>query len=170
MTCTLAGALRRNFKSSACSEGRSLPTRVKVLPVLCTFAPPPSPFSEMASSMRPLYSAVLGLMALSGLLGAAFSGEGSADFTSATVSRDRKSTRLNSSHGYISYAVFCLKKKKNKHIHLTHCTTDPQPPLGPFTSPHHRIPISLTHAPQVLDQDVPTHFQRIALHRTRSTL
>src|SRR2546422_6714710 len=29
-------------------------------------------------------------------------------------SLDRKSTRLNSSHGYISYAVFCLKKKKNK--------------------------------------------------------
>src|SRR2546429_1522057 len=29
---------------------------------------------------------------------------------------DRKSTRLNSSHGYISYAVFCLKKKKNIHI------------------------------------------------------
>src|SRR2546429_4676666 len=28
--------------------------------------------------------------------------------------RDRKSTRLNSSHGYISYAVFCLKKKKNQ--------------------------------------------------------
>src|SRR2546422_6893918 len=27
--------------------------------------------------------------------------------------RDRKSTRLNSSHGYISYAVFCLKKKNN---------------------------------------------------------
>src|SRR2546422_1238629 len=32
--------------------------------------------------------------------------------------RDRKSTRLNSSHGYISYAVFCLKKKKTqKNIH-----------------------------------------------------
>src|SRR2546422_3710707 len=28
--------------------------------------------------------------------------------------RDRKSTRLNSSHGYISYAVFCLKKKKRR--------------------------------------------------------
>src|SRR2546429_7067476 len=27
--------------------------------------------------------------------------------------KDRKSTRLNSSHGYISYAVFCLKKKRN---------------------------------------------------------
>src|SRR2546422_4859321 len=35
------------------------------------------------------------------------------------VRRDRKSTRLNSSHGYISYAVFCLKKKKTtttRHI------------------------------------------------------
>src|SRR2546422_5431219 len=30
---------------------------------------------------------------------------------SPPTSRDRKSTRLNSSHGYISYAVFCLKKK-----------------------------------------------------------
>src|SRR5687768_17907333 len=33
--------------------------------------------------------------------------------------RDRKSTRLNSSHGYTSYAVFCLKKKsKKKYIDL----------------------------------------------------
>src|SRR2546429_3069779 len=32
--------------------------------------------------------------------------------------RDRKSTRLNSSHGYISYAVFCLKKKKKKRTHI----------------------------------------------------
>src|SRR2546422_8387890 len=30
---------------------------------------------------------------------------------SRVASQDRKSTRLNSSHGYISYAVFCLKKK-----------------------------------------------------------
>src|SRR2546422_1976793 len=32
---------------------------------------------------------------------------------------DRKSTRLNSSHGYISYAVFCLKKKKKIEKHQT---------------------------------------------------
>src|SRR2546430_3860205 len=32
--------------------------------------------------------------------------------------RDRKSTRLNSSHSQISYAVFCLKKK-NTHVHNT---------------------------------------------------
>src|SRR3712207_7855462 len=31
------------------------------------------------------------------------------------IQKDRKSTRLNSSHANISYAVFCLKKKNNKH-------------------------------------------------------
>src|SRR5207245_7757483 len=36
---------------------------------------------------------------------------------SLTYGRDRKSTRLNSSHGSISYAVFCLKKKKTTKIH-----------------------------------------------------
>src|SRR2546429_6942529 len=34
---------------------------------------------------------------------------------------DRKSTRLNSSHGYISYAVFCLKKKKNYILDVSVC-------------------------------------------------
>src|SRR2546427_7004382 len=39
--------------------------------------------------------------------------------TGANVTRkDRKSTRLNSSHSQISYAVFCLKKKKN-HVQTT---------------------------------------------------
>src|SRR5687768_17627234 len=37
---------------------------------------------------------------------------------------DRKSTRLNSSHGYISYAVFCLKKKKKKNNILYHVNTN----------------------------------------------
>src|SRR3989449_3287042 len=36
----------------------------------------------------------------------------------APAAEDRKSTRLNSSHGYISYAVFCLKKKKNLSLAL----------------------------------------------------
>src|SRR2546422_1884459 len=39
-------------------------------------------------------------------------------FEDASGGRDRKSTRLNSSHGYISYAVFCLKKKKRHTTHL----------------------------------------------------
>src|SRR5207245_10500768 len=37
--------------------------------------------------------------------------------------RDRKSTRLNSSHGSISYAVFCLKKKTLTHTQLHHRNT-----------------------------------------------
>src|SRR2546422_10440239 len=41
-------------------------------------------------------------------------GGGTACAPLRAASRDRKSTRLNSSHGYISYAVFCLKKKKKK--------------------------------------------------------
>src|SRR2546429_4652997 len=38
---------------------------------------------------------------------------------------DRKSTRLNSSHGYISYAVFCLKKKKQTPNRLTRSSVTP---------------------------------------------
>src|SRR2546422_3458685 len=36
--------------------------------------------------------------------------------TEASAFEDRKSTRLNSSHGYISYAVFCLKKKTGDYL------------------------------------------------------
>src|SRR5687768_18567905 len=39
---------------------------------------------------------------------------GEGEFDGSDAALDRKSTRLNSSHGYISYAVFCLKKKKHK--------------------------------------------------------
>src|SRR3712207_8494247 len=45
------------------------------------------------------------------LLGGGVAGKLSAD-RAARILRDRKSTRLNSSHANISYAVFCLKKKK----------------------------------------------------------
>src|SRR2546429_3205678 len=38
------------------------------------------------------------------------------DKVAERLTADRKSTRLNSSHGYISYAVFCLKKKKKNTI------------------------------------------------------
>src|SRR5947209_10642882 len=45
--------------------------------------------------------------------------------------RDRKSTRLNSSHANISYAVFCLKKKKKTEAQL-----EAQPKNGPPASEH----------------------------------
>src|SRR2546422_2461790 len=44
---------------------------------------------------------------------AVVSNGGDGNYATARERQDRKSTRLNSSHGYISYAVFCLKKKKN---------------------------------------------------------
>src|SRR2546422_7082056 len=50
------------------------------------------------------------------------------DLTGNELEADRKSTRLNSSHGYISYAVFCLKKKiqetARKHLHNLLCHPD----------------------------------------------
>src|SRR2546430_6175824 len=49
-----------------------------------------------------------------------FAGVGAPLLASALAQRlqDRKSTRLNSSHSQISYAVFCLKKKKKRKIYL----------------------------------------------------
>src|SRR2546429_1841881 len=44
-----------------------------------------------------------------------------ADPAAIITSGDRKSTRLNSSHGYISYAVFCLKKKKSRGCRMKRC-------------------------------------------------
>src|SRR5688572_32004865 len=46
---------------------------------------------------------------------------------------DRKSTRLNSSHSQISYAVFCLKKKTTQYIEITHTRKDSEVQL------HHRL-------------------------------
>src|SRR5258708_31947685 len=48
------------------------------------------------------------------------------DLSRASAGEDRKSTRLNSSHQIISYAVFCLKKKKN--LRQTTCPTPPGKP------------------------------------------
>src|SRR2546422_2622284 len=51
--------------------------------------------------------------------------------------RDRKSTRLNSSHGYISYAVFCLKKKKKTSSgHETSVFIESSERLSPLAGSH----------------------------------
>src|SRR2546422_6791144 len=57
------------------------------------------PYTTLFRSHRPARRAALG---------------GAACRARCPRAQDRKSTRLNSSHGYISYAVFCLKKKKKK--------------------------------------------------------
>src|SRR2546430_7875006 len=66
----------------------------------------------------------------------------------APATQDRKSTRLNSSHSQISYAVFCLKKKKDKtkvsilqsapaNLHPLHASVQPIPPV-PLELSRHR--------------------------------
>src|SRR2546422_6889326 len=48
--------------------------------------------------------------------GVGLGAHGMPDVAAHDEPRDRKSTRLNSSHGYISYAVFCLKKKRDSRL------------------------------------------------------
>src|SRR2546422_1388593 len=50
------------------------------------------------------------------------------------IRTDRKSTRLNSSHGYISYAVFCLKKKNKEREFQNQHTRQPGPVQRPRQS------------------------------------
>src|SRR2546430_6646656 len=72
---------------------------------------------------------------------------------------DRKSTRLNSSHSQISYAVFCLKKKKS--------TTIIAPRGTPFsTSTSHRPPPATTITKPTSEHSIRS---RVGLHPTRST-
>src|SRR2546429_4465590 len=71
--------------------------------------------------------------------GKSFRPTASSPYRKATIKslqKDRKSTRLNSSHGYISYAVFCLKKKKQNNMsdvrdnrHTAAATAPPRPPV-----------------------------------------
>src|SRR5690606_40624613 len=57
-----------------------------------------------------------------GCWGAAVTSAGEREITTGQWRQDRKSTRLNSSHVKISYAVFCLKKKKRGRLLLRRCT------------------------------------------------
>src|SRR2546422_8549815 len=71
---------------------------------------------------------------------------------------DRKSTRLNSSHGYISYAVFCLKKKKHHDEIILNCVLP--------NSPHSH----LSHRPTVLLNPDETHPEEMSTNPSRTQL
>src|SRR2546428_5351533 len=81
-------------------------------PPRSTLFPYTTLFRSKKSRWRRLRRALfvmLGIVLLAAAAGMVFIWTGAAD-------RDRKSTRLNSSHDQISYAVFCLKKKKKNDI------------------------------------------------------
>src|SRR2546429_705886 len=71
---------------------------------------------------------------------------------------DRKSTRLNSSHGYISYAVFCLKKKKIKiKNHELHQYRSHPPSRYPHALTPHDTPLHLLRGPSRALRHPPHH-------------
>src|SRR3712207_7669213 len=75
------------------------------------------PYTTLFRSVVALAPAAFGQVTSGSTLRGVVKDPGGAVVPAATVtllSRDRKSTRLNSSHANISYAVFCLKKKKKK--------------------------------------------------------
>src|SRR5687768_18250300 len=98
--------------------------------------PPRSTLFPYTTLFRSSRASVAGLRAIS--LRADETGRGTAQADSRRCEvqgplGDRKSTRLNSSHGYISYAVFCLKKKNcSKHV-----ATFDQNPLQLDRPPQH---------------------------------
>src|SRR2546430_7583276 len=79
-------------------------------------------------------------------------------------SQDRKSTRLNSSHSQISYAVFCLKKKN------TPASTNPVllPPKTDTLADPQRLATHRTMPSPHLDGDLPTHLPAIRSHAHNS--
>src|SRR5438874_5063536 len=84
-----------------------------------------------------------------------------------SMGRDRKSTRLNSSHVEISYAVFCLKKKKLPPAESPLPTPPRTPPASTNPStPYHRVRIAPPPAPS---QRPLSSFDRVALVLGRAT-
>src|SRR5207245_11478561 len=87
---------------------------LSVLSFLLLRPPPRStlfPYTTLFRSPRPTAAALASTCGAPPTMSMRFSLLSAKNPTDAL---DRKSTRLNSSHGSISYAVFCLKKKKNK--------------------------------------------------------
>src|SRR2546430_11971513 len=81
-----------------------------------------------------LFRSATSIATLYGCAGTSSGATNSGVWMERTKSRDRKSTRLNSSHSQISYAVFCLKKKKTEdeapqlHAHSPHTKGRSCPP------------------------------------------
>src|SRR3989475_1202203 len=93
--------LPQGFSNTLCSDAR----KVMDEPVYCNFQIAVRDFTGSG-----FYSVVLSLRWIERPKG-----------LHTALSRDRKSTRLSSSHSQISYAVFCLKKKKTSSDGLTFC-------------------------------------------------
>src|SRR5688500_19393829 len=81
----------------------------------CTAPPSPTIYTLSLHDALPISLWTTRTIASRPFLSSGYAGPISSTSTSTSSWRDRKSTRLNSSHLVISYAVFCLKKKKKKY-------------------------------------------------------
>src|SRR5256886_13216651 len=105
------------------------PPRSTLFPYTTLFRSPSSPTAATERSMLASTcsdSSVIPHRAVSNSTPASRSTSPAASVAPARSARDRKSTRLNSSHSQISYAVFCLKKKKQKLPHIQRETRPPR--------------------------------------------
>src|SRR3712207_8925364 len=93
------------------------PPRSTLFPYTTLFRSIPTKCSE--DSCRELAFVVLGVVGLTGPTAPGFLDSIYSSCPFQGRPRDRKSTRLNSSHANISYAVFCLKKKNHRTHHYT---------------------------------------------------
>src|SRR2546422_8154001 len=82
--------------------------------------PPRSPLFPYTPLFRSVVSVALLVLVLIPPIGIYLVWGGATAAPPPDPPKDRKSTRLNSSHGYISYAVFCLKKKKTGCLRIRH--------------------------------------------------
>jgi len=93
----------------AALQQEGLVTALQTSPNITVFAPTNQAFDDLANALGTDINGLLALQNLSDIL--TYHVLGSTVSSSAINNGDRKSTRLNSSHRCISYAVFCLKKK-----------------------------------------------------------
>src|SRR5256885_11978354 len=117
------------------------PPRSTLFPYTTLFRSVPYTPAEIAEEARRAYeagAAVVHIHARTEQGGPTYEPSVFAAIRSEIEARDRKSTRLNSSHLVISYAVFCLKKKKHtvRRSYLPH-TTQPPPTRQQYCPPSH---------------------------------
>src|SRR2546427_6811675 len=91
------------------------PPRSTLFPYTTLFRSPCSAAQAQAQTLEEVAQHLVQATPVVGVPGLT---EQRAHFRLGDIETDRKSTRLNSSHSQISYAVFCLKKKKIKSLHI----------------------------------------------------
>src|SRR5437762_10644830 len=128
------------------------------LPISFTNVLAVSTMSSMMTQLRPFTSPITFITSDTFGCGRRLSMIARSDSRRNCVIIDRKSTRLNSSHRCISYAVFCLKKKKNTHQADHKTRYLPNRHYLPGTDPFNQYPLDERRICTVLGSDQQYHY------------